>query len=245
MINSVMALLYFHHHPSRVHGMPHAYLHAGKMNAFWKNNSLSISFAALTLLSLLGHAWAGYWADEQERFLHHFPVTNFLGYLGSGAFASSLFENWESEFLQMALFVVLTVGLRQRGSSESKPLDDEPQRTRPRDRAPWPVRRGGAWKKVYEHSLSLALFSLFLVSFVGHWCGSYAAYVADQQRHGQRIAHSVWRHLNESQFWFESFQNWQSEFFSITALVLLSIFLREKNSAQSKDVFAPHRETGS
>lgn len=214
------------------------------MKSFWKNNSLSISFAALTFLSLIGHAWSGYWADGQERLLHHAPSVNFLTYLGSGAFVSSLFENWESEFLQMALFVILTVGLRQRGSSESKPLEAEPPPVAANANSPWPVRRGGTWEKVYEHSLSLALFALFLASFVGHWCGSYAAYVADQETHGQRTTHGLWGHLVESQFWFESFQNWQSEFFSITALVLLSIFLREKDSAQSKDVAAPHAQTG-
>lgn len=136
------------------------------------------------------------------------------------------------------------MGLRQRGSSESKPLHHQPAPARAKDDSPWPVRRGGPWQKVYEHSLSLALFFLFFASFIGHWCSSYSAYVDEQKEHGQVLDHSIWGHLLDNQFWFESFQNWQSEFFSITALVLLTIFLREKDSAQSKDVAAPHAQTG-
>jgi hypothetical protein len=168
-------------------------------------------------------------------------------YLGSGAFLSSLFENWESEFLQMALFVLLTVKLRQKGSSESKPFDEapEPKPTTSLSDVPWPVRSGGVWLRLYEHSLSLALVALFAISFVGHWCGSYRAYVERVEHAGLAIDHGLWQHLIDSEFWFESFQNWQSEFFSISVLVVLSIYLREKDSAQSKDVSAPHSQTGS
>lgn len=212
--------------------------------SFWRNHGLSLAFLALTVFSLIGHTCAGLKAENGDRRLHGAEALDPWTYLGSGAFRSSLFENWESEFLQMGLFVVLTVPLRQRGSSESKPLEKETPRIRPQARAPWPVRRGGLWLRVYEHSLSLALFLLFLASFVGHWWGSYAHYVDERFEHGQAVEHGYVGHLTESQFWFESFQNWQSEFFSIAALVLLTIFLREKDSAQSKDVDAPHAETG-
>lgn len=212
--------------------------------SFWQNNGLSLTFGGLALASIGAHAWTGHLAENQDRLLHGAPLLDFLAYLISGAFASSLFENWESEFLQMALFVVLTVSLRQRGSSESKPFEAEPPRQRPLDEAPWPVRRGGVWKRLYEHSLSLALFFLFGASFIGHWCGSYSHYVAEQREHGRALEHGLGGHLLDSQFWFESFQNWQSEFFSIGMLVVLTIFLREKDSAQSKDVAAPHSETG-
>lgn len=212
--------------------------------SFWRNHGLSITFGTLALLSVAGHAWAGLSAENDERLLHGAGTLDIWHYLTSGAFTSSLFENWESEFLQMGLFVVLTVGLRQKGSSESKPMEEEPPRPRPLATAPWPVRRGGAWERLYEHSLSVALFALFFASFVGHWCGSYRHYVDERSEHGQAIEHGNLAHLADSQFWFESFQNWQSEFFSIAALVLLTIFLREKDSAQSKDVAAPHSETG-
>jgi len=186
-------------------------------------------------------------AENHERLLHSLSRLELWQYLRSGAFLSSLFENWESEFLQMALFVLLTVGLRQKGSSESKPLEEgpEPETTTAIADAPWPVRRGGVWLRLYEHSLSLALGALFAISFVGHWCGSYRSYVEKAARSGETIDHGLWQHLLDSEFWFESFQNWQSEFFSISVLVLLSIYLREKDSAQSKAVTAPHSQTGS
>jgi len=211
---------------------------------FFRDNGLSICLGGLALVSLGGHAWAGFCAQNQEHALHRLSPMSFGTYLTSAAFSSSLFENWESEFLQMALFVVLTVGLRQRGSAESKPLKEDPPRERPLRDAPWPMRRGGLWLKLYEHSLSLALFSLFLASFVAHWWASYHHYATEQAEHRAPLDHGFFGHLLDSQLWFESFQNWQSEFLSIAVLVLLTIFLREKGSAQSKDVAAPHGETG-
>ena len=217
-----------------------------KPASFWRRNGLSLAFAGLTLASLLGHVLAGRSAENHERLQHGLAVLDIVQYLGSGVFLSSLFENWESEFLQMALFVLLTVGLRQKGSSESKPLDEtgEPEATTALQDAPWPVRSGGVWLRLYEHSLSIALVVLFAIAFVGHWCGSYRSYVEKSARAGQAIDHGLWQHLIDSEFWFESFQNWQSEFFSISVLVLFSIYLREKDSAQSKDVSAPHSQTG-
>ncbi len=212
--------------------------------SFWRANGLSLCFGGLALLSMMGHAWAGFLAENQQRVLHHLGPLLFSSYLTSSAFASSLFENWESEFLQMALFVVLTVKLRQRGSSESKPLEEERPTLHRLTDAPWPVRAGGLWRALYAHSLSLALFGLFFGSFVAHWLASFHQSAEQQGAHGQVLRHGPWGHLLDSQFWFESFQNWQSEFFSITMLVLLTIFLREKESAQSKDVSAPHSKTG-
>ena len=151
----------------------------------------------------------------------------------------------------MAIFVLLTARLRQKGSPESKPFDDDeghpPETDREpdagREGAPWPVRAGGAITKVYAHSLSIALFALFAVSFSLHVVSGAAEYSADQVDHGGQ-AISALQYLATSQLWFESFQNWQSEFMSIAALVVLAIFLRERGSSQSKPVDAPHSETG-
>ena len=212
--------------------------------SFWRRNGLSLVFGTLTVLSLLGHLFAGHSADTIDRLEHGLPAVPVLSYLGSAEFLSSVFENWESEFLQMGLFVLLTIGLRQQGSSESKPLEEQPAQPRDPKQAPWPVRRGGLWLRFYEHSLSTALLALFAVSFVVHFLASRALHLEEAARHGVRVTHGLTGHINSSQFWFESFQNWQSEFFSITALIILSIYLHEKDSAQSKDVQAPHTETG-
>ena len=160
-----------------------------------------------------------------------------------------MFENWESEFLQMGAYVILTAILRQKGSPESNPLAGEepsdPERppSRRRKAIPWPVRRGGWILKLYENSLSLALFFLFVVSFGLHALGGQLAYNQQQAEHGGHPVTLV-GYLCTSQFWFESFQNWQSEFLSVAALVVFSIFLRQKGSPESKPVDHPHHETG-
>lgn len=204
---------------------------------------------ALFAGSAVGQVMAGFHAHNQDLADLGAPVLPLAGYLTSGAFAEALFENWESEFLQMAIFVLLTRVLRQRGSSESKPLDgadevdQDPRRAPIQSDTPWPVKRGGAWLGLYEHSLSLALIALFLSCFVGHAWGGARAYSEEQLLQGH-AAVSTLSYLATSQFWFESFQNWQSEFLSIGVLIYLSIYLRERGSPQSKPVAAPHAQTG-
>ena len=167
-------------------------------------------------------------------------------YFSSGHFIQATFENWESEFLQMALFVVLTVSLRQRGSSESKKFEEEEVDREPSARrkdAPGPVYKGGVLLKFYKHSLSIVLALLFVISFILHFYGS----LKDENEHLAMKglpAEGINSYITSARFWFESFQNWQSEFLSVFAIVFLSIFLREKGSPQSKPVDAPHSETG-
>ena len=145
--------------------------------------------------------------------------------------------------------MLLTAILRQKGSPESNPLTSEegsdPKSSpgRRRKDIPWPVRRGGWILKVYENSLSLALFALFVMSFALHAVGGQSAYNQQQAQHGGETV-TLGGYLGTSQFWFESFQNWQSEFLSVAALVVLSIFLRQKGSPESKPVDHPHHETG-
>ena len=144
----------------------------------------------------------------------------------------------------MGMYVLLSVSLRQRGSAESRPLDPSQEQERIEDGPkPWPVRAGGVWRKLYEHSLALAFTALFLASFFFHLDGSWRHDAMQRQLEGEPPI-SLWNHLASAQFWFESFQNWQSEFLAVAALVLLTIFLRQKDSPQSKPVEAPHRQTG-
>jgi hypothetical protein len=151
--------------------------------------------------------------------------------------------------LQMAAYVLLTVFLFQRGSAESKDPDtadqvDEDPRTHQHDPAvPGPVRKGGLALTVYQHSLATALFLLFLLSFVGHALSGATHYNDEQRAHRQPTV-SVLHYVGTSRFWFESFQNWQSEFLAVGTLVVLSIWLREKGSPESKPVHRAHAETG-
>jgi hypothetical protein len=169
-----------------------------------------------------------------------------LQYLGSGIFVYAIFVNWESEFLQMGVYVILTRWLRQKGSSESKQLyekeevDRDPQ---PKKDAPLPVRIGGFALGIYKHSLSIAFFLLFFITFYLHALGGSEVYNIEQANQGKETV-TVLGYIATSQFWFESFQNWQSEFLSIVSIVVFSIFLRQQGSPESKPVDAPHDETG-
>ncbi|GAB3053632.1 DUF6766 family protein [Stenotrophomonas tumulicola] len=210
----------------------------------WKRNGLSLVLLGLFLLFLAGQAVAGFRVHNQDLVLHGAAPLDALAYLCSGHFISATFENWESEFLQMGMYVLLTVVLRQRGSAESRPLDPAQEQARIDDGpAPLPVRKGGPWLKLYEHSLALAFAALFLLSFSLHALGSWRAEQAQQRLLGLPPP-SLCEHLGSSSFWFESMQNWQSEFLAVLALVVLTIFLRQKDSPQSKPVQAPHAQTG-
>ena len=214
--------------------------------SFLRRNGLVLVFVGLTAISLGGHAASGWHVENVERLEHGQSVQSFVEYLQGGQFLSSMFENWESEFLQMGLFVLLTVWLRQQGASESRPIDpaeEDPEPRVPKAEQPWPLRRGGGWQKLYEHSLSLALFVLFAASFAAHWYNSWRFHSEEQLQHGEAPV-AMLQYLADSQFWFESFQNWQSEFLSVAVLCLLSIWLREKDSPQSKPVHARHSDTG-
>ena len=195
------------------------------------------------LVTWAAQAFTGFRQFNQELQDKGAPSVRFINYLGSGHFIEATFENWESEFLQMALFVVLTAVLYQRGSSESKDPDEQDEPELITRNSSLPVRRGGRARRLYENSLSIALFALFLFSFVLHWLGSWEHYNKMQGLEG-KPKEAFFPYLLNSKFWFESFQNWQSEFLSVFAMVVLSIFLRQKGSAQSKPVEAPDSKTG-
>lgn len=214
-----------------------------------KKNSLSIVFFILFLIAIVGQAITGLNEHNEEMKEKGGAQVDMVQYLTSGHFIQSTFENWESEFLQMALFVVLTIFLYQKGSSESKDPDDpsgeEDREPDPnKEDAPWPVKQGGLILKLYKSSLTIALFLLFALSFFAHWYGSLKDYNEEQLLQG-KATETALEYLGNSRFWFESFQNWQSEFLSVFAIVVLSVFLRQKGSPQSKPVDAAYAgETG-
>ncbi|WP_153799790.1 DUF6766 family protein [Foetidibacter luteolus] len=217
------------------------------MKRTWKNNSLSICFASLFIISLIAQAFTGHAEYNQELLEDGQPTIAFISYLSTGHFLQATFENWESEFFQMGLFVILTISLRQKGSSESKAMDKPEEVDREpspfRKNTPWPVRKGGLALWIYRRSLSIAFFLLFAFSFMLHFYGSLEDENAKLLRQGLP-QESFGNYITGSRFWFESFQNWQSEFLSVFAIVVLSIFLRQQGSPQSKPVDAADDETG-
>jgi len=216
----------------------------------WRNNNLSIVLVILFAVSLSGHALAGWMAHNAEERLHGGAAIPLATFLTSSEFGETVFENWESEFLQMAFYVILTVFLYQKGSAESKKHDgtdtveEDPAAHRNEPDVPGPVRAGGWRLSVYKSSLSLALVALFLASFFGHAAAGARRYEEERRQHGSTARVTLSSYLRTPQFWYESFQNWQSEFLAVLAIVVLSIRLRQWGSPESKPVHAPHSETG-
>ena len=215
-----------------------------------RDNALTLVLLSVFALSLVGQAVAGLQTENAERQQHGQNALSVVGYLTGGAFLSALFENWESEFLQMWAYVMLTAYAVQRGSPESRdpeaetPQDRDPALDASEPGAPWPVRQGRLARTLYSHSLGLALLGLFLVSLVLHWLNSARAAADEALLHGQPPP-GLLAYLGQPQFWFESFQNWQSEFLSTAVLIVLGIFLRERRSPESKPVSESHAKTGS
>lgn len=220
------------------------------MRRILRENGLSLVLGTMFLLFWIGQSLAGHAEYNAEQESHGEARLSYGAYLSSSHFWEATTENWESEFLQISAFVILTAILFQKGSAESKkldgsnPSDRDPRKTRPKPDAPWPVRRGGVALWLYERSLAIAFVFLFLVSFVLHVLSGAADYRAEQLTHGGTGPPTLMAYIGTSRFWFESLQNWQSEFLSIAAMVVLSIFLRQKGSPESKPVDSPHSETG-
>ena len=218
--------------------------------AFLRDNGLSIVVLVLFFTFLVGQSVAGWHEFNDEQREHGETTVPFFEYLSGDHFAEATAENWESEFLQMAFYVLLTTFLFQKGSSESKKIgekeavDRDPRRAKNKRDSPWPVRKGGWVLRLYENSLTLAFLLLFAGSFIWHAIGGSREYSQEQLAHGDDPV-SVIEYLSTSRFWFESFQNWQSEFLALGAMALLSIVLRQRGSPESKPVDAPHNQTGS
>jgi hypothetical protein len=217
------------------------------MRQFLKNNGLSLAMFGLFLGALIPMSVAGHRTNNSQLAEHHRRPISYGEYLTSGDFIEGVFENWESEFLQMGVYVLITAYLFQKGSPESKPIEEtspqdvDPRRQRHAGR-PWPVRRGGVWLRLYMNSLAGALFALFAMSFILHAVGGTTAYNQSAREHGGQTI-SMFRFVTTSEFWYQSFQNWQSEFLSVGTLAVLAIFLRQQGSPESKPVGASHSET--
>jgi hypothetical protein len=221
------------------------------MKPFLRNNGLSLALFGIFAGSLISMSLVGWHAANNENRDHNKPTESYIEYIGSGDFIEGVFENWESEFLQMWALVVLTIWLRQKGADESKPLRGSiPQETSSRysisAAESWEVRRRAIGHAVYSHSLGLALIAMFLLSFLMHAAGGAAKFNEEAETHGQSEHVSTISYIGTSQFWYESFQNWQSEFFAVGMLMVLSIKLRERGSPESKPVGSSYdHKTGS
>jgi hypothetical protein len=216
------------------------------MKRWLKEHSLGLVVFILFVLFLFGQSVMGHRQYNDEQQSHQAAEISYTEYLKTGEFIEATFENWESEFLQMGAYVLLTAFLYQKGSAESKKLqgeesvDGEPRKSK---YSPWPIGRPG-FEGMYKHSLSIAFLLLFLMSFWLHAYGGAQETCAENQQHGEECVGTM-EYTTTSKFWFESFQNWQSEFLAVFAIVVLSVFLRQQGSPESKPVGTPHHKTGS
>jgi hypothetical protein len=214
------------------------------MRQIFRNHGLSLAMLVCFLVFLTGQVVTGRHEYNDEQRKHGHAEVGWGEYLRSPHFIEATAENWESEFLQMGIYVFATAYLYQKGSAESK--DPRKRHNHKSTRAvspesPGPARRGGWVLRLYEHSLSLAFFALFAVAWWMHAQGGLRRFNEERLAEGEPVL-SLGGYLGSSRFWFESFQNWQSEFLAIASMVLLSIWLREVNSPESKEVATPHRE---
>lgn len=239
------------------------------MKKWLHDNGLSVTMFFFFVVFLAGMSLAGWHEYLETHAILRRPALSFPAYLLSGHFLEALMENLESEFLQMGMYIALTAVLFQRGSAESNDPDGcdgivsspvresgevrrgemrrgEAQsevRGERRGEVPWPVRRGGWVLALYSHSLSLAFLLLFILTFSAHVVTGLSAYNDQQAIYGLPPV-QLSEYFFSSSFWFESLQNWQSEFLAIGLMAVLSIWLREKDSPESKAVDDPHCKTG-
>jgi len=213
----------------------------------WLNGLALAAFFAFVVFAVMQSVF-GWQVRNEELMQAGSAGDSYWHYLGTGHFGEAIFENWESEFLQMGGYVLLTAYLVQRGSPESKPLDgrdregDDPANATVRSPA-W-SRVGGLAAAVYRNSLSLVLFGFFVLSMIGHLLTGTAVYNEEQALQAGAAPITAWQFFVTPDFWFQSMQNWQSEFLAVGCLVVLSIVLRQHGSPESKPVTAPHDETG-
>jgi hypothetical protein len=222
-----------------------------------REHSLSLFFLAILLVALVGQAIAGhadYNNDEVEhaQLLGEQPETLSLGrYVVSSSFGQAVMENWQSEYLQFSLFILATVWLLQKGSPESKELDkagresDEDQLIgeHASPQSPKWARVGGVRTWLFSNSLLLVMGLIFVASWFAHSVTGWSTYNADQIEHEQEPL-SWLEYVGSADFWETTLQNWQSEFLAVGSMAVLSIYLRQRGSPESKPVGAPHAATG-
>ncbi len=221
------------------------------MRSVLKSNGLSLFFGAIFLLTLAGQALAGRARFNDQQRTAGLPDIGLLEYVLSSDFGVDVIENWQSEYLQLVLYIVVTVWLVQRGSPESKEMDevgresDEEQSVGPHagpDSPRWARSRGLAGS-LYAHSLGLTLGLIFVLSWFAQSVTGRAAHNEERLRDLQAPL-SLQGYISDADFWSRTLQNWQSEFLAIGSMVVFSIYLRERGSPESKPVGAPHTDTG-
>jgi hypothetical protein len=185
-----------------------------------------------------------------DRFFAADPVTIWR-YVTSSSHWADVLENWQSEYLQFTLYIAVTVWLVEKGSPESKPLDqagtesDSEQKVGNHADAHSPrwARVGGWRTRLYSNSLVLVMTTIWVLSWFGQGVAGRIDYnVGQLDNHEATVGFA--RYFTTSDFWNRTLQNWQSEFLAVGSMAVLSIFLRQRGSPESKPVGTSHEATG-
>jgi hypothetical protein len=216
-----------------------------------RDNSLSIFFLSIFLLAVGFQALAGWQDFNNDQLRHQGAEIGFGRYLLSSEFGVAMLENWQSEYLQFALYVAATVWFVQRGSPESKELDkaggesDEEQKVKRHadEGSPRWARVGGWRTRTYSNSLLLTMGAIWLLSWLGQSITGRVAYNAERIEHLQDAV-GYGEYIGSADFWERTLQNWQSEFLAVGSMAILAVYLRQRGSPESKPVGAAHEHTG-
>ena len=216
-----------------------------------RDNSLTLFFLTLFFAALVGQALVGHAEFNHGQVAHQNDTMSLGRYVVSSAFWVDVMENWQSEYLQFVLFIIVTVWLVQRGSTESKPPgqeggeSDEEQKIAEHAEPASPAwaKTGGLRTLVYSNSLLALMFAIWVGSWFAQLVTGRIEYNAEQFDHHE-AALSLWQYAGSSDYWSRTLQNWQSEFLAVASIVIFSVWLRQRGSAQSKPVGEPHRSTG-
>jgi hypothetical protein len=221
------------------------------MRRWLHDNSLSLFFLALCVATLVGQAIAGHKSFNEDEMTHGGDTVSLGRYVFSSDFGEAVLENWQSEFLQFSFFILATVWLVQRGSNESKRVEevglesDEKQQIggHARQRSPaWAKARG--WRTaIYSNSLIIVMTAIFIGAWLTQSVTGWTQYNQEQVEHDEPTV-SWTGYLGRPDFWEKTFQNWQSEFLAVGTMAVFTIYLRQRGSPESKPVGAPHDETG-
>jgi hypothetical protein len=216
-----------------------------------RNHGLSLFFLAIFLAALVGQAIAGHAEFNNEAVAHGDGTYTFWRYVTSSQFGQAVMENWQSEYLQFTLFIFATVWFVQKGSPESKKLDqvgresekDQKIGEHADSKSPKWARTRGLKLWLYSNSLLLVMTAIWLGSWFAHSVTGMRVYNQDQRDHDEQTLGYL-DYLGSADFWETTLQNWQSEFLAVGSMAVLAIYLRQRGSPESKPVGAPHESTG-
>jgi hypothetical protein len=216
-----------------------------------RENSLTICFLVFFVASLTAQAIAGHAAFNADQLQHGGKEIGLGSYVVSASYGAAVLENWQSEYLQFTLLILVTVWLLQRGSPESKELNkaggesDEDQKLgrHSSPKSPAWARAGSFRRTIYSNSLVIVMGFIWICSWLGQSIAGWTEYSDQRIEHLQEPL--TWtQYLGNPDFWERTFQNWQSEFLAVASMSILAVYLRQRGSPESKPVGAPHDATG-